>query len=57
MRGGDEDEIVSLAVQPSRACLDFLDACLKACSLSAGKDTPDPYVSEHKWLERVYFDF
>ncbi|MDR3157740.1 MAG: hypothetical protein LBU11_01755 [Zoogloeaceae bacterium] len=51
----NEDEAVSFSEQAPLHYLEFLDASLKACSLPAGKDTPDPNASENKWLER--FDF
>jgi hypothetical protein len=50
-----EDEAVSFSKQLPLHYLAFLDANLQACSLPAGKDTPDPNASENKWLER--FDF
>jgi hypothetical protein len=43
----------SSAQVPSRY-LKFLDTGLKACSLSAGKDIPDPDTSENKWLEHFF---
>jgi hypothetical protein len=53
---GTENEAVSLAAQTPSRYLDFLDTSLKACSLPAGKNTPDPNPSESKWLERFYSD-
>jgi hypothetical protein len=41
---------------PSRF-LKLLDTGLKACSLSTGKDIPDPDPSENKWLERFDVPF
>jgi hypothetical protein len=51
---GRVGEPLPLSAQPPSRYLDFLDSGLKACSLSAEKDTPDADPTQNTWLE--HFD-
>jgi hypothetical protein len=52
VRNWNGGSAVSFSAQTPSHYLDFLDASLEACSLSAGKSIPDPDTSKNEWLER-----